>query len=402
MPRNWKRSTKKAHWTAKDVSNARADVEMGTSLRQAAKKYGIPFSTLQQRFMTQGMGDPRMGRKAVFTKEQEAEIVGNVKTLANMCYGLTPLQLRKLVFEYAEKVNLKHRFNKDNRLAGKDWLEGFLKRNPSVSVRKPEATSLNRIRGFNREEISLFFENLEKVMVRYRFPPCKIYNMDETGLTVVHETMKVIGPKGQKRIGAVTSGERGKTTTVICCMNAAGGYIPPMIIYARHRVTPNLEANGPTGALYACSVNGWTNEEVFFMWLKHYQKHAKASKDEPSLLILDNHGSHISLEGYTFCRENNIVMLSLPPHTSHRLQPLDVVFYGPLKRAFYKECDFQMKSRPGEPITMYKIAELFNRAYSNVATIAKGVSGFACTGIYPMNPNIFSDEDFPFDANNRI
>jgi hypothetical protein len=37
---------------------------------------------------------------------------------------------------------------------------------------------------------------------------------------------------------------------------------------------------------------------------------------------------------------------------------------------------------------------LFNKAYSCVATIQKGISGFASTGIVPMNPNIFTDEDY--------
>jgi hypothetical protein len=33
-------------------------------------------------------------------------------------------------------------------------------------------------------------------------------------------------------------------------------------------------------------------------------------------------------------------------------------------------------------------------AYSEVATIKKGVSGFSTTGIFPMNPGVFNDEDY--------
>ncbi len=102
-----------------------------------------------------------------------------------------------------------------------------------------------------------------------------------------------------------------------------------MFIYARQRIL-NLETNGCPGVLYTCSVNGWTNEALFLVWL-HFTKHATPSKEEPVLLILDNHGSHLTLEAYNFCHDNNIAMLSLP---SHRLQPLVVVFFGPLKRAF--------------------------------------------------------------------
>lgn len=109
----------------------------------------------------------------------------------------------------------------------------------------------------------------------------------------------------------------------------------------------------------------------------------------------------ILLLRHIFCRENHITILSLPPHTSHRMQPLDVVFFGPLKKVYNRECDLYMRSKPGEAITVYKIAEIFNKAYSSVVTIGKGVSGFASTGIYRINPAIISDEDFNDDHENE-
>jgi hypothetical protein len=41
-----------------------------------------------------------------------------------------------------------------------------------------------------------------------------------------------------------------------------------------------------------------------------------------------------------------------------------------------------------------ELAALFDNAYSTVATIAKGISGFKATGIYPLNSNVFTEEDF--------
>lgn len=319
MPRNTQRTTEKAQWTSDALLTAIAAVKSGVSIRRAAKDHSIPFSTLQERIKSADVTGPRLGRKAVFSPEQEASIVKQLITLSNMYYGLTPLQLRKVAFEYAEKLNIPNTFDKTSKLAGKDWLAGFLNRNPSLSVRKPEATSLNRIKSFNKEEVNKFFGNLECVMEKYKFSSSKIYNMDETGIKTVHDTNKIVAAKGQKRIGVVTSGERGQTTTVICSFNAAGGYIPPMFIYARQRMAPTLEVNGPPGALYNCSKNGWSNEELFIEWLKHFQKHANPSENEPVLLILDNHGSHITLEAYVFCKNNFITMLSIPPHSSHRL-----------------------------------------------------------------------------------
>src|SRR5271170_1385657 len=42
------------------------------------------------------------------------------------------------------------------------------------------------------------------------------------------------------------------------------------------------------------------------------------------LLILDGHGSHVTGEFLGYCIQHKIVLLVLPPHTSHLTQPLDV------------------------------------------------------------------------------
>ncbi|CAG4918332.1 unnamed protein product [Colias eurytheme] len=101
-------------------------------------------------------------------------------------------------------------------------------------------------------------------------------------------------------------------------MSAAGNFIPPMFIFARQRMTPLLEKDGPSGALHTNSKNGWINEDLFVTWLKHFAAFAKPTQESPVLLIMDNHSSHISLQGFNFCKENHITMLSIPPHSSHR------------------------------------------------------------------------------------
>ena len=73
------------------------------------------------------------------------------------------------------------------------------------------------------------------------------------------------------------------------------------------------------------------------------------------------------------------------PMTTHVLQPLDRVFYGPLKTFYNKACESFMLHNPSKRITDYDIAGLFNTAYMAAATIDKGVSGFECTGIFPLN-----------------
>jgi hypothetical protein len=394
MAQNRERVTENAAWMNETLEMATKAVQNDGKIQAVGKSFNIPSSTLQEGISKGKTGDPKLGRNSVFTARQQQNLKKHVMLLAKMFHGLSPVQLRRIAFDFAEKNRIKHNFNRQNGTAGKDWLYNFLRRNPTVSVTKPEDISVNSILGFSQQEVAQFYKNVEKSMTKYKFPPTHIYNMDETGLLTFQEPGVILSPKGQTTIGSITSCERGKTVSVICAVSAAGSFVPPMFIYPQQRMTTVLGKDGPPGAIYKCSKSGCTNEELFMVWLQHFVQTVKPEPQNPVLLILDNHSSHVSLLSYQFCTENGIVMISIPPNSSHKLQPLDVTFYGPLKSAFYEECDLFMKARHMMKITPFDIAGVFNRAYSQVASIEKGVSGFQVTGIYPLNPNIFSSEDF--------
>lgn len=356
---------------------------------------GIPFSTLKDRLKSNNLSKPQLGRhKPIFTNGQEREIVQHCIYLAKMFYGLTPIDLRKLIFEYAESNSIAHRFNATKRMAGKDWYSAFMKRNPYISLRKPEATSLGRISGFNQDSVALFYKNLGGTLEKLQIGPHRIFNMDETGITTVQVPTKVIAPKGTKQLGKAVSYERGRNITVCGCISASGSFIPPMFIYPRARMSDQLKRNGPVGAKYTCSLKGWITEELFVEWLHHFKLHTACSIDNPVLLIVDNHTSHCSLPAYNFCRANGITVVSFPPHTSHKLQPLDLTVFGPLKKAYSNECSTFMRQNPHQKITPYDVAEIFNKAFVKIATIEKAQKGFQVSGICPYNPSIFSQDDF--------
>ncbi|KAJ8943344.1 hypothetical protein NQ318_000559 [Aromia moschata] len=363
MPYKYIRRTTRASWSENNILKAIRAVQNGISIRKAAKLFSVPYTTIYDRLKKPiPDGTKKLGRNTIFTAQQEKELADYIIKMSKLFFGLSRLHVRRIAFEYAEKNEIPNDFNKQKRLCGKDWYYGFLKRH-------------------------------ESEYEKYKFDPRRIYNVDETGITPVHIPGRVLAAKGQKQVGAVTSGERGKLITVVCAMNAAGDYIPPMFIFARQRMNPELTKNGPTNALYKISKNGWITDELFFDWIQHFAKHIKASIEERTLLILDNQSSHCTLRTYNFCRERGISIITLPPHTSHRLQPLDVCFYGPLKSAYNIECDNLLRSNNYEKIRQSDVAELFKKAYNRTATIDKAVRAFECTGIHPLNRNVISEEE---------
>ena len=140
--------------------------------------------------------------------------------------------------------------------------------------------------------------------------------------------------------------------------------------------------------------SGWINAELFTTWITHFIKHSGAPQDNKVLVILDNHESHLSIETHDFCCKNAVIMISLLPLTSHRLQLLDVTVFSSLKVAYNQECDRYMKYHPGQGITQYEIAYLFNAPYSRMSSKAKSINGFQTTRILPLNPDKFTEEDF--------
>ena len=87
-----------------------------------------------------------------------------------------------------------------------------------------------------------------------------------------------------------------------------------------------------------------------------------------------------------FCRQNNIILLSIPPHTSHQLQSLDRTFIRPLKTYYSQEIDKWLVNHPGKRISDFDDAEIFNGAYERTANVQKAIKGFECTGIMPYYP----------------
>ena len=136
------------------------------------------------------------------------------------------------------------------------------------------------------------------------------------------------------------------------------------------------------------------NSDLFLDWLKHFVHHVKPSAEDPVLLIADNHSTHCSLPAILYCRENHITFLTLPPHASHVIQPLDKGFYGPLKTAYAAEAEKWLVQHPGQVIKLTDLAGIFKEAYSSTAKVKLAEKAFQVTGIEPFDPDVIDDELF--------
>ena len=339
----------------------------------------------------------------MFSTAEEASLTEYAKKAARLFYGLSTTQTRKLAYDYARILNKDIPSSwAENERAGEDWLSGFLKRNATISLRSPEATTLSRATSFNRINVAKFFDILMEVYARDQYGPERIWNVDETGCTTVHKPAKVLATTGAKQVGAIVSAERGQLVTLCCAVNAVWNSVPPMFIFPRVNYRDNFVNGGPVGCVGTAHPSGWMTAAGFLTFLKHFVAHVRPSPTDKVILLLDNYVSHLSVDVLQFAKDNGVVMVSFPPHCSHKLQPLDRSVYGPLKRYYNVACDDWIVSHKGRTMPIYDVPAMVGLAYPKAMTPANIQAGFKVSGISPFNRNVFTDDEFlPADVTDR-
>lgn len=393
--------TKYCKWSTEELSLAIRAFENGEmGLNACAKTYRVPKASLKRHLESKNKiaNGPKKfhGGVPTFSIDIENEIKAHLLSLEAMMFGLSPMDVRKLAFEIAEKNNLPHNFNTENACAGKKWYYNFMKRNPELSLRQPENTSLARAKGFNRENVKHFFDLLERICDENKLDGTRIFNVDESGFSTVQKRcQKVVAAKGKKQVAGISSGERGVNSTVVCCCSAAGQYIPPMIIFKRMRMAPELKIGAPEGSLVEISETGYIDSDLFVKWLQFFIDTVRPSKERKVLLCLDGHTTHSkNLKALELARDNGVIMLQLPGHTTHRLQPLDVAFFKPLETFFIQEMQKWLRTYANNAVSIFQICQIFTPAYRRAATIENAASGFRNTGIWPVNRDVFGEHEF--------
>jgi DDE superfamily endonuclease len=141
------------------------------------------------------------------------------------------------------------------------------------------------------------------------------------------------------------------------------------------------------GMIGTCTKSGGIDEKTFNEWFQHFLLVVQPKeRREPVLLILDGHASHTrNFDVIEEARLNNVILLCIPSHTSHRLQPLDVSFFRSLKAKYNEEVRIWLRSHPGRKLCEDQIAQHSSHAYGDTACPRNAMNGFCKSGWYFEN-----------------
>jgi hypothetical protein len=92
------------------------------------------------------------------------------------------------------------------------------------------------------------------------------------------------------------------------------------------------------------------NGSIIFFHLR------KSSADDPVWLVVDGHYSHTRhLDVVSIARERNVAIVSLPPHSTHKMQTREVGFMAPTKTYYAQEIATWLGSNPGRVVTPFVV-----------------------------------------------
>lgn len=357
-----------------------------SSLRAAARSYNIPHMTLTRRHKGTPSRADSTSPHLLLTQTEETTLIQWILSMDTR--GTSPTQA--LVREMAELL-LAERVQVASAIPpkiGQRWVYRFIQRHPEIKSRYNRKYDYQRAKCEDPEVVRAWFLLVRNTIAKYGIVDEDIYNFDETGFQMgVIATSKVITSAEAERTNAIQPGNR-EWVTVIESINSTGWVLPPMIIFKAQLHQKSWYDNLPLHWRIAVSDNGWTTDALGLEWLKkQFVPFTEArTVGKYRLLILDGHGSHVTAEFDQYCKENSVVWLCMPPHSSHFLQPLDVSCFAGLKRSYGLKVQEEMRAGINH-VDKDDFIGLYTKARTATYSSDTVRSGFKATGLVPFNPD---------------
>ncbi|KAI0999709.1 hypothetical protein K3495_g8488, partial [Podosphaera aphanis] len=161
-------------YTENNLQEALEALANGQSLEKASSKWGVPRSTLQNRLKGVQSGDVASSDSQRLSLTQENCLAEWIRVQGNL--GLPPAHHQLKVM--AERIL---QVDGNFQPLGKNWVQKFINRNPSIKVQRCRAIDFPRVNGVLENIIRPWFDRLTKSEIM-AIKPCNRYNMDETGI----------------------------------------------------------------------------------------------------------------------------------------------------------------------------------------------------------------------------
>ena len=282
--------------------------------------------------------------------------------------------------------------NPDEKPVGRDWPSRWIGSHPQFKVVKEKPIEQARAEAMNVYNIRQWFRQLEATMREHDIYQEDFWNMDEMGLRIgVGRGQWVIVPADDQYLSRFSHiigvhGDRDQCT-IIKSVSAAGTCIPPMAIMKGVVILKRWFTELPPeldNLLVGMSNSGYSNDMLFFQWLQHWEHFTRISRrGKYRMLLLDGYDSHLTYSALKFCEQQKVVVVLLPPHTSHFLQPLDVSVFQQWKHHHSQALDQNVRQGVG-PLEKNSFFACLKEIRERTLTERVIKAGFRKCGFFPF------------------
>ena len=352
-----------------------------SSISKAARRYGVNSSTLYRRIKGIPAKRDSVPTSQKFTAAEESGLVAFLTDLHNR--GFPPA-----TSGVATMANILLA-QRGDRPVGKNWALGFIRRhNELESAFLPKANCQNAT---YKDSLALeeWFALVADTVAKYGVMEADLYSFDQASFKIGIVTKPQIVTSANRSNGVKKAHPGNKEwISIIQGINSQGWALPPFLILGERSHDQSWYNTNqlPQGSLLAISGNGWATNELYYQWICHFHTSTRLRTfGQYRLLILDDHSHHISMEFQQYCNLNNILTLSVPFLSSHRLQPLELGCMEPLKTAYGRIIDWIAGQRPHR-VTKLDFLVAFKDIYQTSFTRQNILTGFREAGLVPYNP----------------
>lgn len=277
---------------------------------------------------------------------------------------------------------------------GQNWHQRFFKRHPNLKTKWVRSIAQQRAFANNPATIRAWFSLYIKTKEHYNISDNCVYNMDEKGFAMgVAKGAKYVCHRAIHETFVTAPGNK-EWVSVIACIGMSGQWLSPYIIFkGKTQMVGWWESIVKSSYLPATTVgvsaNGWSDSYHGLKWLQRvFDVETKdiAKQDLESggsgyrLLLVDGHDSHKTTDSIQYCFKHHIIVLVLPPHATHLLQPLDVGIFSTMTGAYSQGVD--KASRLGvQFISKAKFLEIYASILEDVFKLNTIVNAFRACGL---------------------
>ena len=322
----------------------------------------------------------------MLTAHDEKKIVDYVFKMQDCGHPLTATKLRLKV---ATATQTRSTPWSARGVPGKGWLRRFRSKHPEISSRRLQGLEVARARALCPITAESLYANLERLYTAHSYLPTHIWNCDESGVQAGRAGgATILARRGSRSVHSIEPDQK-EHLSVLSCVNADGGCIPNFYILKGCYFLQDYIANCEEGAMMGMQPNAWMTRWLFESWISHFIECLKRGPGvdltSRHLLILDGHNSHVTLEVVKISMASGLDIVSLPSHTSHALQPLDIACFKPFKTAFRQIRDAWCLRNKNLPVGKQTLCEWTSTALKRALTASNIRAGFRRAGIWPLD-----------------